>query len=82
MENLDQLAINKKWIEEIADYNWGKIVLRGIEMVMELLKEYTAQLQITFFMAACILVVALRSDSLCTWIGTTWVRIPSEATTS
>ncbi len=26
MESLDQLAINKKWIEEIADYNWGKIV--------------------------------------------------------
>jgi hypothetical protein len=20
------LAINKKWIEEIVDYNWGKIV--------------------------------------------------------
>jgi hypothetical protein len=26
VESLDQLAINKKWIEEIADYNWGKIV--------------------------------------------------------
>ncbi len=25
-KRLDQLAINKKWIEEIADYNWGKIV--------------------------------------------------------
>jgi hypothetical protein len=36
-------------------------------MVVELLKEYTAQLQITF-MAACIVVVALRADSLCTWI--------------
>ncbi len=22
----NKLAINKKWIEEIADYNWGKIV--------------------------------------------------------
>jgi hypothetical protein len=27
VESLDQLAINKKWIEEIADYNWdGKIL--------------------------------------------------------
>jgi hypothetical protein len=41
--------------------------LRGIEMVVELLKEYTAQLQITF-MAASIVVVALRADSSSTWI--------------
>jgi hypothetical protein len=68
VESLDQLAINKKWVEEVADYNWGKLYgLRGIEMVVELLKEYTAQLQITF-MAACTVVVALRADSLCTWI--------------
>ncbi len=36
METLDQLAINKKWIEEIADYNWesyGLRELRGIGIV-------------------------------------------------
>jgi hypothetical protein len=67
VESLDQLAINKKWIEEIADYNWGKIGLRGIEIVVELLNDCTARLQITF-MAACIVLVSLRADSLCTWI--------------
>ncbi len=77
------MAINKKWIVEIADYNWGKNCmvcgeLRGIGIVEGVYCSTTDN----FFMVACIVVVALRDDSLCTWIGTTWVQIPSEATTS
>ncbi len=69
MESLDQLAINKKWIEEIADYNWGKIVWftgnwDGSGFVERVYWSTTDN----FFMAACIVVVALRADSLCTWI--------------
>jgi hypothetical protein len=55
-------------IQWILNRRYAKIIIIGNRMVygnwevLELLKEYTAQLQITF-MAACIVVVALRADS-------------------
>jgi hypothetical protein len=45
VESLDQLAIKKKLPIIIGEKLYG---LRRIEIVVELLKEYTAQLQITF----------------------------------
>ncbi len=76
-------------IQWILNRRYAQIIIIGNRMVygnwevLELLKDrvYCSTTD-NFFMAACIVVVALRADSLCTWIGTTWVQIPSEATTS
>jgi hypothetical protein len=62
VECLDQLAINKKWIEEIADYNWEKNCmvygeLRGIGIVERVYCSTTDN----FFMARCISIGSIAS---------------------